>query len=74
MTFKEYKKLNLSQISDEILSYWEDNDIFKKLQEPKNPPRTYLRFSYELLGKTQQEPAQNGFLLWLTARTQLSEA
>ena len=30
MIFKEYKKLNLSKISDEILSYWNDRDIFKK--------------------------------------------
>ena len=30
MIFKEYKKLNLSKISDEILLYWKNQDIFKK--------------------------------------------
>ncbi len=28
--YKEYKHLNLTAIHQEILSYWEDNDIFKK--------------------------------------------
>ena len=40
MIFKEYKKLNLSKISDEILLYWKDQDIFKKSVEQskdKNP-------------------------------------
>ena len=30
MVFPEYKKLDLSKISQEILSYWEDHDIFNK--------------------------------------------
>ena len=40
MIFKEYKKLNLSKISDEILVYWKNQDIFKKSVEQskdKNP-------------------------------------
>ena len=40
MIFKEYKKLNLSQISDEILSHWDDKDIFRKSivkSKDKNP-------------------------------------
>ena len=42
MTFKEYKKLNLSQISDEILSYWEDNDIFRKSIEKSNDKNPFI--------------------------------
>ena len=39
MIFKEYKKLNLSKISDEILSSWEDHDIFKKsVEDSKDKP------------------------------------
>ena len=30
MIFPEYKNLDLSKISREVLSYWEENDIFKK--------------------------------------------
>ena len=40
MIFKEYKKLNLPQISDEILSHWNDKDIFRKSvvkSKDKNP-------------------------------------
>ena len=44
MTFKEYKKLNLSQISDEILSYWEDNDIFRKSIEKSNDKNPFIFF------------------------------
>ena len=42
MTFKEYKKLNLTQISDEILSYWEDNDIFRKSIEKSNDKNPFI--------------------------------
>ena len=44
MTFKEYKKLNLSQISDEILSYWEDNDIFIKSTQKSNDKNPFIFF------------------------------
>ncbi len=44
MTFKEYKKLNLSQISDEILTYWEDNDIFIKSIEKSNDKNPFIFF------------------------------
>ena len=44
MTFKEYKKLNLSQISDEILSYWEDNDIFIKSIQKSNDKNPFIFF------------------------------
>jgi isoleucyl-tRNA synthetase len=29
-TFREYKGLNLSEIAEDILSFWEENDIFQK--------------------------------------------
>ena len=29
-TFREYKGLNLSEIAEEVLSFWEQNDIFEK--------------------------------------------
>ena len=44
MTFKEYNKLNLSQVSDEILSYWEDNDIFRKSIEKSNDKNPFIFF------------------------------
>ena len=28
--FPEYKGLNLSKVAEEILSYWQENDIFLK--------------------------------------------
>jgi isoleucyl-tRNA synthetase len=30
MNFKEYKSLNYAEIADEILTFWKENDIFKK--------------------------------------------
>ena len=48
MTFKEYKKLNLSQISDEILSYWEDNDILEN-QLKSQMIKIHLSFLKDLL-------------------------
>ena len=36
MIFQEYKNLDLSKISKEVLSYWERNDIFKKSIEKMN--------------------------------------
>jgi len=45
MIFKEYKKLNLPQISDEILSHWDDKDIFRKSvvkSKDKNPQNMAL--------------------------------
>ena len=29
-TFREYKGLNLSKIAEDVLDYWEKNDIFQK--------------------------------------------
>ena len=44
MIFKEYKKLNLSQISDEILSRWDDKDIFRKSVEKSNDKDPFIFF------------------------------
>ena len=44
MIFKEYKKLNLSKISDEILSYWRDQDIFKKSVEKSKDNTPFIFF------------------------------
>ena len=44
MIFKEYKKLSLSQISDEILSYWNDEDIFRKSIEKSNGKSPFIFF------------------------------
>ena len=49
MIFKEYKKLNLSQISDEILSYWDDNDIFRKSIEKSNDKNPFIFFDIAFL-------------------------
>ena len=39
MIFNEYKKLELSKISNEILSYWDSKGIFKKsIEKSKNKP------------------------------------
>ncbi len=44
MIFKEYKKLNLSKISDEILLHWKDQDIFKKSLEQSKDKKPFIFF------------------------------
>ena len=44
MIFKEYKKLNLSKISDEILFYWKNQDIFKKSLEQSKDKNPFIFF------------------------------
>ena len=44
MIFKEYKKLNLSKISDEILLYWKNQDIFKKSVEQSKDKNPFIFF------------------------------
>ena len=44
MIFKEYKKLDLSKISDEILLYWKNQDIFKKSVEQSKDKNPFIFF------------------------------
>ena len=44
MNFNEYKYLNLPKISDEILSHWEKNRIFKKSIEQSKGKMPYIFF------------------------------
>ena len=44
MIFNEYKKLNLSKISDEILSYWTEREIFKKSIEQYKDKDPFIFF------------------------------
>ena len=61
MIFPEYKNLDLSKISKEVLSYWEENDIFKKSIEnsSKRKPFVFLR------GLPQQMVFQEFIMCWL---------
>jgi len=42
--FKEYKSLNLVDIADQILKFWDENDIFKKSvdQKPEDNPFVFF--------------------------------
>ena len=44
MIFPEYKNLDLSKISKEVLSYWEENDIFKKSIENSTKRKPFVFF------------------------------
>ena len=44
MIFPEYKNLDLSKISKEVLSYWEENDIFKKSIENSSKRKPFVFF------------------------------
>jgi len=44
MIFPDYKNLNLSKIGEEILSYWEDNDIFKKSVQFREGAKPFIFF------------------------------
>ena len=40
--YKQFKGLNLPEIDKEILSYWDDNDIFKKSIETRNEHNSFV--------------------------------
>lgn len=42
--FREYNKLNLPEVAEEILNYWESNDVFKQSVEDKDPSKSYVFF------------------------------
>ena len=44
MNFNEYKYLDLPKISEEILSYWEKNEIFKKSIDQSKGKKPYIFF------------------------------
>ena len=44
MNFNEYKYLDLPKISEEILSYWEKNEIFKKSVDKSKGKKPYIFF------------------------------
>ena len=44
MIFPEYKNLDLSKISKEVLSYWEENNIFKKSIENSSKKKPFVFF------------------------------
>jgi isoleucyl-tRNA synthetase len=44
MIFPDYNNLNLSKIGQEILSYWEDNNIFEKSIQSREGEKPYIFF------------------------------
>ncbi|MDA9284806.1 isoleucine--tRNA ligase [Flavobacteriaceae bacterium] len=44
MIFPDYNNLNLSKIGEEILSYWEDNNIFEKSVQSRKDAKPYIFF------------------------------
>ena len=44
MIFPDYNNLNLSKIGEEILSYWEDNNIFEKSVQSRKDAKPYIIF------------------------------
>jgi isoleucyl-tRNA synthetase len=40
--YKEYKRLNLSEIDKEILQFWEEHDIFHKSVEQRDADNAYV--------------------------------
>ena len=44
MNFNEYKYLDLPKISEEILSYWEKNEIFEKSIDQSKGKKPYIFF------------------------------
>lgn len=42
--FTEYKQLDLTQITDEIISYWEENDIFQKSIDSRDSNKPFIFF------------------------------
>ena len=54
MNFNEYKYLDLPKISEEILSYWKKNEIFKKSVNKNSGKNPYIFF--------EGPPSAMGFL------------
>tara|TARA_B110000240_G_scaffold96975_1_gene109788 strand:- start:221 stop:442 length:222 start_codon:yes stop_codon:yes gene_type:complete len=44
MVFPDYNKLNLSKIGEEILSYWDENNIFEKSISAREGAKPYIFF------------------------------
>ncbi len=44
MKFTEYKGLDLPKVADEILSYWEENDVFSKSISEREGADSYIFF------------------------------
>jgi len=42
--FREYKGLNLTDVADETLKFWEDNDIFQKSMTSREGKETFVFF------------------------------
>ncbi len=42
MTYKQYKGLDLPKIDQEILQFWDDNHIFQKTIESRDPGNSYV--------------------------------
>ena len=40
--YKEFKNLNLPEIDQEIRKFWEDQDIFKKSMDQRDPENSYV--------------------------------
>ena len=45
MSFTEYKGMNLPKVAEEVLKYWEENDIFEKSVSERegNEPLCFLK-------------------------------
>ncbi len=57
-TFPEYKGLNLPKVADEILSYWQENNIFEKSVTTREGAEPYVFF--------EGPPSANGYLVYTT--------
>jgi isoleucyl-tRNA synthetase len=44
MKYREYKGLNLTQVADEILHFWEENTIFQKSIDEKDAQKPFVFF------------------------------
>ncbi len=40
--YKSYKQLNLPEIDQEILRFWDENDVFAKSVQERDPAKTYV--------------------------------
>ena len=49
MSFKEYKNLNLVQISNEILEYWKTDNTFEKSISTRKDSKDFVFFEGPLL-------------------------
>ena len=44
MSFKEYKSLDLIQISDDVLSFWDKDKTFEKSISSRNDSKRFVFF------------------------------